>query len=328
MLKKVASILLGSMIVFSSISYVEAATSDEVITTAKQYIGVPYRWGGETTKGFDCSGFLNFVFIKHGIDLPRTVAEIYKVGTVVSKSNLKKGDIIFFQTYKKGASHAGIYLGDGNFIHAGSSTGVTISNMNSSYWKPKYVGAKRLLQDKPKLADGEFYDVPKNYWAYAEISAFSDKGIIKGYTDQTFHPNASISRAEAAKIVATFLNIPLSDNISHNDVKNNHWARIYISAVVEKGIFKGTGDGNFSPNAPLTRAEFATIIQRMYALEEKGDVVFSDVDNNHWAVNSISVVSSNGIFKGYGDGTFRPNQSTSRAEFVSVLSRVEGMTLR
>ncbi len=111
---------------------------------SRRYIGTPYKWGGTTPAGFDCSGFLNHVFMKYGINIPRTVSDIWNFGTDVTKPSI--GDILFFQTYKPGPSHAGIYLGDGNFIHAGSSKGVTVSKLEASYWTERYLGAKRMIQ--------------------------------------------------------------------------------------------------------------------------------------------------------------------------------------
>src|SRR5690606_4904057 len=105
-------------------------------------IGVPYVWGGTTPKGFDCSGFIQYVFKKQNVNLPRTVSQMWNAGKTVSKPQV--GDIVFYETYKKGPSHAGIYIGNNKFIQAGTSTGVTITDMNNSYWKPRYLGAKRL----------------------------------------------------------------------------------------------------------------------------------------------------------------------------------------
>ncbi|MFK9120921.1 NlpC/P60 family protein [Peribacillus castrilensis] len=116
--------------------------STALVKEAKKYMNVPYVWGGSTPKGFDCSGFLKYVFDKStDITLPRTVAEIYKKGTKVSKPQV--GDLVFYETYKPGASHAGIYIGDNQFIHS-SSSGVGISSMDNSYWKQRYLGAKRM----------------------------------------------------------------------------------------------------------------------------------------------------------------------------------------
>ncbi len=116
--------------------------ADALIAEGKKYMGVPYVWGGNTPAGFDCSGFLKYVFNTQGITIPRTVATIWEAGTPVAAP--QKGDLVFFTTYAPGASHAGIYLGDNKFLHAGSSTGVTISDMNNVYWKPRYLGAKSI----------------------------------------------------------------------------------------------------------------------------------------------------------------------------------------
>ncbi|MEK3854808.1 LysM peptidoglycan-binding domain-containing protein [Cytobacillus sp. FSL H8-0458] len=113
---------------------------NELISEAKKYIGSPYEWAGSTPAGFDCSGYLNYVYSNVGISIPRTVASIWDATKHVASP--KVGDLVFFETYKSGPSHAGIYLGNYKFIHAGSSRGVEISDMNNSYWKPRYLGAK------------------------------------------------------------------------------------------------------------------------------------------------------------------------------------------
>jgi peptidoglycan DL-endopeptidase LytE len=117
-----------------------SAKVNALVTEAKKYIGVPYVWGGSTPSGFDCSGYLQYVYNKAGISIPRTVASIWSATKPVSTPRV--GDIVFFETYTSGPSHAGIYLGDNKFIHAGSSRGVEISDMNNSYWKPRYLGSR------------------------------------------------------------------------------------------------------------------------------------------------------------------------------------------
>ncbi len=119
--------------------------AQQIIATAKKYIGVPYVWGGSTPKGFDCSGYVQYVFAAHGITLPRTSKQQWTVGTSVSKSALQPGDLVFFVTGSNGVSHLGIYIGNGQFIHASSSKGVMISALSNSYWASAYYGAKRIL---------------------------------------------------------------------------------------------------------------------------------------------------------------------------------------
>lgn len=115
--------------------------SINLVADAGSYIGVPYVWGGTTANGFDCSGFIQNVFQKNGVSLPRTVAMQWNATKAVSSP--KVGDIVYFETYTKGPSHNGIYIGNNQFIHSGSSTGVTITSMDNSYWKQRYLGARR-----------------------------------------------------------------------------------------------------------------------------------------------------------------------------------------
>lgn len=113
-----------------------------LIADASELIGVPYQWGGIDKNGFDCSGFIYHVFAKNGIQVARTVAGMWEMGKLVDKPAV--GDLVFFETYASGPTHAGIYIGNDQFIHSGASTGVTIANMNAKYWRDRYLGAKRL----------------------------------------------------------------------------------------------------------------------------------------------------------------------------------------
>lgn len=121
-----------------------ASFGDKVTDIALDYIGVPYVWGGTTPSGFDCSGFTSYSYKQAGVTLPRTASEQYTKGQAVSKSNLVEGDLVFFSTYKSGASHVGIYLGDNKFVHASSSAGVRISSLTESYYSRTYIGSKRI----------------------------------------------------------------------------------------------------------------------------------------------------------------------------------------
>ena len=119
--------------------------ASRIVASSMDYIGVPYVFGGTSPYGFDCSGYVQYVFANAGISLPRTADVQYEVGTPISTTDLVSGDLVFFTTYTYGASHVGIYLGDGKFIHASSSRGVTIDSLGGSYWSSHYIGARRIL---------------------------------------------------------------------------------------------------------------------------------------------------------------------------------------
>lgn len=119
--------------------------SRRVISESMNYLGVPYVFGGTSPSGFDCSGYVRFVFAQAGISLPRTADAQYEVGYAVSTGELQPGDLVFFSTYEAGPSHVGIYLGDGNFINASSSRGVSVASIYGGYWGSCYIGARRVL---------------------------------------------------------------------------------------------------------------------------------------------------------------------------------------
>ena len=121
-----------------------SANGQAIIDTAKKYLNVPYVWGGETPEGFDCSGFTQYVMKQNGITIPRTAAEQFASGLPVDKSDLKAGDLVFFTTYKAGASHVGFYIANNQFIQASSSAAkVTISSLDEAYYTEHYIGARR-----------------------------------------------------------------------------------------------------------------------------------------------------------------------------------------
>ncbi|MBI2485392.1 MAG: LysM peptidoglycan-binding domain-containing protein [Deltaproteobacteria bacterium] len=117
-----------------------------IINVAKRFLGAPYKFGGTSpVRGIDCSAFVNKVFDFFNVDLPRTARDIYKVGRSVAKSELATGDLVFFRTYASYPSHVGIYIENDEFIHASSAAKkVTIDSINRSYYRKRYIGAKRI----------------------------------------------------------------------------------------------------------------------------------------------------------------------------------------
>jgi len=119
--------------------------NSSLVSTALACRGTRYRRGGTSRGGFDCSGFTCYVFSKYGIRLPHSSAAQARVGTPVPRNQLKEGDLLFFHTYRSGISHVGIYIGGNKFVHAARhGRGVTVDSLGSSYYAPRYRGARRV----------------------------------------------------------------------------------------------------------------------------------------------------------------------------------------
>ncbi|HEX4346947.1 MAG TPA: NlpC/P60 family protein [Vicinamibacterales bacterium] len=127
---------------------VDEALFQAIVETAMNLRGAPYKNGGGTPKGFDCSGFTQFVFAQHGLALPREVRDQFSVGAPIDPSaDLLAGDLLFFTTTAPGASHVAISLGGDEFVHAPSSKGVVrVEKLTTGYWNERFLGARRLTQ--------------------------------------------------------------------------------------------------------------------------------------------------------------------------------------
>lgn len=120
--------------------------TSELVGTALALRGTPYRNGGADLSGFDCSGFVQYVFAQHGLGMPRTVAEQHEVGRKIKPNELQPGDLVFFRTDGRDTSHVGIALGDDTFVHAPSSKGVVrVEMISAKYWMSRFVGARRVF---------------------------------------------------------------------------------------------------------------------------------------------------------------------------------------
>jgi cell wall-associated NlpC family hydrolase len=116
-----------------------------VLATAMELRGTPYVNGGSDPAGFDCSGFVQWVFAQHGTRLPREVKDQFGAGELIDRDEVQPGDLVFFQTVTRGPSHVGIALGNDEFVHAPSSKGVVrIEKYTSGYWNQRWLGARRV----------------------------------------------------------------------------------------------------------------------------------------------------------------------------------------
>jgi cell wall-associated NlpC family hydrolase len=124
----------------------EGIDRDKVLLEAVSFLGAPYEYGGNGKNGIDCSGFTSQVYQKAAhLSLPRSAREQFKMGVEVERDSLQFGDLVFFNTTGRAPSHVGIYIEDYLFAHASVSSGVTISSLESTYYKGRYVGARRVV---------------------------------------------------------------------------------------------------------------------------------------------------------------------------------------
>lgn len=320
-----AGILAASLVLpMANIHKVEAATPNDVVNIAEDQLGVPYRFGGTTPSGFDCSGFVRYVYNKVDVDLPRTSGEQYKVGEKVSKQDLEAGDLVFFaNTYKPGISHAGIYIGDNKFISATSSEGIAIDSLSDSYWGPKFVAGKRVLKVDP-LPAGQYYDITKDNVAYEAITNLGKTGIINGFEDFNFKPDNAVTRGQAAALLNRKLNLKASSSTSFKDVSSNMAFANDIAAIKEAGIISGYSNGLFGPDDKLTRAQMATIIDRAFKISNPNavmtaDVKYNDLASDFWAYESIIALKNIDVTNNYNHSIFRAEENATRADFATAL---------
>lgn len=225
----------------------QISLADSIESEARKYLGLEYVWGGTTPAGFDCSGLMQFVFAKHGIKLPRTAAEQYRVGDHVATSELKKGDLVFFTTYKPGASHVGIYLGNGKMIDSNSS-GLMISNFNSAYWQQRYLGAKRIFTE---TSDGIKYNTSiseTNYIPSVQtVFELNDDG-------QTY----TVQRNNSIIEIASHFDISIDELVQWNNLDS-----IGASLTVGKKLFVK------KPQLTLTLFDASVVDETPPVVEEK-----------------------------------------------------------
>lgn len=144
-------------------------------------------------------------------------------------------------------------------------------------------------------------------------------GYINGYPDGTFRPGKSMTRAEAASILAKLQRLPLTDSGKPAFSDANGWYNAVINAVVKASYMKGYPDGSFKPDKPITRAEFATMLSHFMSAKTASNP-FTDAKGN-WAQEAIDKAYAQGIIKGYEDNTFHPTADVSRAEAVAMVNR-------
>ncbi len=174
-----------------------------------------------------------------------------------------------------------------------------------------------------------FKDVPKSLDHHEAILNLTGRGILQGYEDGTFRPDATLTRAHASKILALSLELDTRNvkDPGFKDLKKNQWYYGYVAALANAGYISGFEDGTFRANAPMTRAQAAKIIDLSYKLplEAKTANPFKDVSNSAWYVGHIRKLVENEVTKGKTATTFEPNAKVTRAQMASFVVRSENL---
>ncbi|MFC7062447.1 S-layer homology domain-containing protein [Halobacillus seohaensis] len=195
--------------------------------------------------------------------------------------------------------------------------------MKKIVWSFAFAIFLTFLAPHSSLWAQSFQDVDSVPWAVNSIDYLSERGIINGYDSRTFGPNDEITRSQASLMLVNELypEEQASQSSAFPDVPQSNPYYNAITVASEKELMEGYLDGSFQPGDPITRAETAVLIDTAYEIERGEDALsFDDTYSVPWALHSILDLSSQQIIKGYHDGSFRPNESITRAEFAVVLA--------
>lgn len=325
-MKKYVNLLLVMFIIISLLpgkGQVASNLGEEIVAIANQYEGIPYQFGGTTTAGFDCSGYTVYVYNQVGITLPRTAEGQFNVGTSIEKEDLQMGDLVYFEnTYKEGISHVGIYIGENEFISA-TNSGVKIYTLDNSYWNPKYVGAKRVIEQQELI---EYKDFSDSHYAFDAVQNLSSQGVISGYADGTFRPDVAVTRGQAATMINRVLKyVPKNNAPSYTDVTSGHIFATDIAAMKELGIINGFKDETFRPDETLTRAQMAVIVKNAFNLQQSAVIssadssIYTDIASSYWAHDAIVTMKMIDLTSGFKTDLYRPSDQATRADFSAAV---------
>ena len=232
----------------------------------------------------------------------------YRFAKTNYEERMKKG-----WSYERASKEYLFDIANAGYIHLGGE-----------YYRNK-VGTIMDYLDLYQFDDRKLKDIT-GHWAEQQILFLTEKGWLSGYPDGTYKPNQPITRAQAAAIISNFLALAATNkDISFSDVEKSFWASDSIRLVAQHKIINGIGEGRFSPNTYLTRAQMAQIFYNagFYSRPaNKGVNSFKDVDQNFWASLAIETMKQEGIMAGYSASRFGPNNPTTRAHMAAMIYRI------
>lgn len=262
MLSLLIAVAIQNMAAQSNISAAQAAAMRErLIVIAEKYLGAPYKYGGRTPDGFDCSGFVSYVADEAlDIKLPRTSTSLYSYTRIIPDAKREVGDLVFFKTTSSGnISHVGIYIGDAQFIHSasdGPKTGIIISSLSENYWKRNYSGTGQFLPS-------------------GNLSAVASVGV----TEQT----AKINAASASETATTTSGGAGAKNSTETTVANNSESASSIDKNSSQKSGKASSYSFFELDSILT-VDWSFFNSEKYKADFRGVTLFEYFSYNRWKV--------------------------------------------
>lgn len=301
-MRKITSIALLFVVAFTGLFTQNSAVSaaggqesnqvDELMDISRDYLGIEYEWGGTTPEGFDCSGYLQYIYREVGVYLPRVARNQAKAGIPVSREDLQPGDILYFERTghrdNVKITHSGMYIGNDEFIHAARSEGVTITNLpESNYWNSRYLGATRVIIDDGTT--GQTFMDRLNGSELVRMSAEISRGMYpEGFAEE--HPSKTVIILPAK--AAHFSTKALSDMYDEAPVLFTEKGQVSGDIVKEidrlgaERVILAGNEGDFP--AGVTEADnFDGLTAELLAdpaiaaaeIEEKSDGLFARVKN-------------------------------------------------
>jgi serine protease len=209
----------------------------------------------------------------------------------------------------------------------GSSAGIQTPLPQGTYYLKLNADAAftnqmyRLLVRASPLVAG-FMDI-HDHWARDHLTRLAQQGIIQGDGSYRFNPDRRLTRAEAAAMIVRGFRYSKQEPVSFRDMSGEHWAYSVVSTATHAAIVGGYPDGTFRPDEPVTRMEMTAMLSRALKLDGKlrGTQPFTDIAENHWGLGILKQMKAEGWISGYPDGSFRPDQPATRAEFSAMLAR-------
>lgn len=171
--------------------------------------------------------------------------------------------------------------------------------------------------------NGKYFEDIYHHFAKDDIIKVVKKKYMVGTTNTTFSPDEGLTRAQAAVILSRVLGLEAGGGAPLFSDTSGHWAQEQISAAAQAGFLAGYPDGSFRPETVMTREEMASLLARMIQVDYTGAPAFSDVSPERWSYQEITALAGAGILSGFGDGTFRPEQTLTRGEMASLLERID-----